>query len=546
MSPARSRHSSRCSGVISAPTGSGPASWSSPSREAYRFATELVRSTSTASTSCSNARHTSRLASPALARAGTRPRARRGPRGRAVQRRGRSTCAAATRAGCSAPASTQPTLRSPSSTSRRRSPTPRRLRARPLQRARAPHGDARALCARPAARGARPLPRASACGSTRSSGSSRRAETRALEVGDHPAGGRPLAAASTDPARRAPRPAAAPVRLLGRTAELETLTRRSPARRSTGRSRSSRSRERPGSARRACSTSCSASLDGVRIGRASCSELERHLPYVPLAAALREALAGVELDAGAAAGARRRSSPSSPRRAEARSSTRSRCSRPSSRSSPSTRRSCCCSTTSNGPTPDARRARAICAAAARPRRGDRDHGADAEAPARPPASPALTPDVVVRLEPLSPSELAPLGMPELHESTGGNPRFVAEALANGPPAARRGRSPRRCSPSAGPRATWATASSSPPPCSSSRSSPSRSQISSAPTRPNSSRSSSASANGESCASTGSASASATTSSARCCSEASHPPANACCSSGSTHRSSTIAPVSQAG
>src|SRR5262249_44858931 len=36
-------------------------------------------------------------------------------------------------------------------------------------------------------------------------------------------------------------------------------------------------------------------LGGVRVGRASCSEVERHLPYVPLAAALREALAGVEL-----------------------------------------------------------------------------------------------------------------------------------------------------------------------------------------------------------------------------------------------------------
>src|SRR3984885_3799913 len=33
-----------------------------------------------------------------------------------------------------------------------------------------------------------------------------------------------------------------------------------------------------------------ARLDGVRVGQASCSELERHLPYVPLAAALRDAL----------------------------------------------------------------------------------------------------------------------------------------------------------------------------------------------------------------------------------------------------------------
>src|SRR5436190_522824 len=37
-------------------------------------------------------------------------------------------------------------------------------------------------------------------------------------------------------------------------------------------------------------------LRGVRIGRSGASELEAHLPYVPLATALREALAGSELD----------------------------------------------------------------------------------------------------------------------------------------------------------------------------------------------------------------------------------------------------------
>src|SRR5262249_20754807 len=39
-----------------------------------------------------------------------------------------------------------------------------------------------------------------------------------------------------------------------------------------------------------------AQLDGARIGRATCSLLERNLPFVPLAAALREALEGVDLD----------------------------------------------------------------------------------------------------------------------------------------------------------------------------------------------------------------------------------------------------------
>ena len=45
--------------------------------------------------------------------------------------------------------------------------------------------------------------------------------------------------------------------------------------------------------------------------------------------------------------------------------------------------------------------------------------------------PVLSPDPVVRLELLSPTDLAPLRIPGLHESTGGNPGFVAEAVSNG-------------------------------------------------------------------------------------------------------------------
>jgi hypothetical protein len=43
----------------------------------------------------------------------------------------------------------------------------------------------------------------------------------------------------------------------------------------------------------------------------------------------------------------------------------------------------------------------------------------------------LAPTAVVRLEPLTPGELAPLGIPDLHERTGGNPRFVAAAVRGG-------------------------------------------------------------------------------------------------------------------
>ena len=50
-------------------------------------------------------------------------------------------------------------------------------------------------------------------------------------------------------------------------------------------------------------------------------------------------------------------------------------------------------------------------------------------PGRPPHR--LEADARVELEPLSPDDLVPLGIPDLHDITGGDPRLVAEALANG-------------------------------------------------------------------------------------------------------------------
>lgn len=43
----------------------------------------------------------------------------------------------------------------------------------------------------------------------------------------------------------------------------------------------------------------------------------------------------------------------------------------------------------------------------------------------------LEPDLRLRLEPLTPADLTELGIAELHASTGGNPRFVSEAIACG-------------------------------------------------------------------------------------------------------------------
>ena len=172
-----------------------------------------------------------------------------------------------------------------------------------------------------------------------------------------------------------------------------------------------------------------ASLADVRVGRASATELEGHLPYVPLAAALRDALAGTELDAECRGALRQilpelaRGEPSDVPEVEA--------------------LECLVALIADHAPlvlliddlhwADAstlaalrylqRRSAGLAAAvvgAIRSSEAPHDH------PAR-----LLRPDTVVALEPLSAAELAPLGIPDLHEATGGNPRFVTEAIANG-------------------------------------------------------------------------------------------------------------------
>jgi DNA-binding SARP family transcriptional activator len=172
-----------------------------------------------------------------------------------------------------------------------------------------------------------------------------------------------------------------------------------------------------------------AELDGVRVGRACCSQLERHLPYVPLATALRRALDAVELDAGRLPALRHvlpELTLDAPRR-EA--------------DEVEVLESLVAVLAEHGPIvlllDDLQWAdtQTLAALGYLRRRGSNLAAAivttarteaGAEHPLR-----RLRADTLVRLEPLTSSELAPLGLPELHESTGGNPRFVAEALANG-------------------------------------------------------------------------------------------------------------------
>ena len=171
-------------------------------------------------------------------------------------------------------------------------------------------------------------------------------------------------------------------------------------------------------------------LAGIRVGRAGCSRLERHLPYVPLAAALRDALDGADW------GAERR---------------------------PALRR-ILPELASGTPVHEVEEVDALEALVETLAEHapialvlDDLHWADASTVAtlsylqrRLAAAPVvlvgassseqvplddpirhLEPDARVRLEPLTPADLAPLGIPELHETTGGNPRFVTDAIAVG-------------------------------------------------------------------------------------------------------------------
>lgn len=173
-----------------------------------------------------------------------------------------------------------------------------------------------------------------------------------------------------------------------------------------------------------------AQLQGVRIGRATCSLIERHLPYVPLATALREALAGVEPDTErlpALSQILPELALGTPKRdfdeievLEALVSLLAE----------------------HAPVVlllddlHCADARTVAALGYLRRRGVGLAGAIVTSARRSGASAGHPPhrleaDARVQLESLSPSDLAPLGIPDLHDTTGGDPRLVAEALANG-------------------------------------------------------------------------------------------------------------------
>jgi DNA-binding SARP family transcriptional activator len=232
------------------------------------------------------------------------------------------------------------------------------------------------------------------------------------------------------PAQRDARPPS--IRLLGRARELATLDR--TAQRALGGSFSLVLVEgEAGLGKTRLLEEFVTSLVGARIGRASCSELEQHLPYVPLAAALRSALSDVELDDGRLPALAQIFPELSLRE-------------PQQYAEVDALEALVALVVEHAPLVlviddlEAADATTLAAIGYLQRRctgvpamvlcAHRAGATVANQPLR-----LLRPDALVRLEPLSSSDLEPLGIPDLHESTGGNPRFVAETVSNGSRAA---------------------------------------------------------------------------------------------------------------
>jgi DNA-binding SARP family transcriptional activator len=170
------------------------------------------------------------------------------------------------------------------------------------------------------------------------------------------------------------------------------------------------------------------SLVDARIGRANCSELEQHLPYVPLAAALRSALSDVELDAERL-----------PALAQILPELALRT--PHQYAEVDALEALVALVVEHAPLvliiDDLQSADpSTLAALGYLQRRCADVPAMVLGAARVDTTFAKEPlrllhaDALVRLEPLSSTDLEPLGIPDLHESTGGNPGFVAEAVSN--------------------------------------------------------------------------------------------------------------------
>ena len=220
-----------------------------------------------------------------------------------------------------------------------------------------------------------------------------------------------------------------PVRLLGRAGELGTLER-ATRQALAGSFALLLIEAEAGLGKTRLLDELASSLAGVRAGRASCSELERHLPYVPLAAALRDALTEAELTKQHRAALGKIMPELAPAGESAEFA------------EIDVLEALVNVLAEHAPLvlflDDLQWAdrETITALGYLQRRGAAIPAALVTAVRTEDAPPGhfarrLKPDTTVRLEPLTPGELAPLAVPDLHESTGGNPRFVAETVTSG-------------------------------------------------------------------------------------------------------------------
>jgi DNA-binding SARP family transcriptional activator len=232
---------------------------------------------------------------------------------------------------------------------------------------------------------------------------------------------RPIERAQRDSGERS-------VRLLGRADELGTLER--AARQALGGSFALLLIEaEAGLGKTRLLDELATILADVRVGRASCSELERHLPYVPLAAALRDALTRAELSGQHRAALRKivpELTPPDP---------------PAEFAEIDVLEALVGVLADHAPLvlflDDLQWAdpATVTALSYLQRRGAAVPAALVTAVRTEDAPPGhlarrLRPDTTVRLNPLTSAELAPLAVPDLYESTDGNPRFVAEAVTS--------------------------------------------------------------------------------------------------------------------
>lgn len=172
-------------------------------------------------------------------------------------------------------------------------------------------------------------------------------------------------------------------------------------------------------------------LAGVRVGRARCSKIEAHLPYVPLAAALRRALADVDI------GTKPLPALSEVLPELAVNSQRS------AHDDVDVLEALVTLLSEHSPIglliDDLQWADGATLAAIsylRRRAGPTPLLMITTTTPNPTDTPQPLPDRLIRLDPLTEDDVAPIGRPHLYETTGGNPRFIAEQLGRSQPSER--------------------------------------------------------------------------------------------------------------